>query len=68
VPFGPYLRSIKRVSEDDLGSPLQSGGRTLQHRKDSGDAAETFLLDETSTRGQQVYQVLYCLCYFQTNH
>jgi hypothetical protein len=34
----PYLCSIKRASEADLGSPLQSGGRTLRHRKDSGDA------------------------------
>jgi hypothetical protein len=48
---GPYLCSIKRVSEADLGNPLQSGGRTLQHRKDSGDATKKFLLDETSTRG-----------------
>jgi hypothetical protein len=32
-----------------MGSPLQSGGRTLQHRKDSGDYIETFLLAETST-------------------
>jgi hypothetical protein len=29
VPSGPSLHSIKRVSEDDLGIPLQSGGRTL---------------------------------------
>jgi hypothetical protein len=39
------------VSEVDLGSPLQSGGRTLRRRKDSGDATETFLLAETSTGG-----------------
>jgi hypothetical protein len=25
-------------AEADLGIPLQSGGRTLRHRKDSGDA------------------------------
>jgi hypothetical protein len=41
--------SIKRAREDDLGSSLQSGGRTLWHRKDSGSVAETFLLAETST-------------------
>jgi hypothetical protein len=39
VSAGPYLCSIKRASEDDLGSPLQSGGRTLQCQKDSGDAS-----------------------------
>jgi hypothetical protein len=44
VPSGPSLCSIKRVSEDDLGSPLQSGGRTLRRRKDSGSVATTFLL------------------------
>jgi hypothetical protein len=65
---GPYLCSIKRASEADMGSPLQSGGRTIHHRKDSGEAIETFLLAETSTGGRQVYQVLHCLCYFQTNH
>jgi hypothetical protein len=63
VSSGPYLCSIKRVSKADLGSPLQSGGRTLRRRKDSGDATETFLLVETSTGGQQVYQVLHCLRY-----
>jgi hypothetical protein len=62
------MHSIKRVSEDDLGIPLQLGGRTLQHRKDSGNDAETFLLAETSIGGQQVYQVLHCLHYFQTEH
>jgi hypothetical protein len=68
VSSGPYMCSIKRASEDDLGIPLQSGGRTLRHRKDSGDATETFLLAETSTGGQQVYKVLHCLCYCQTDH
>jgi hypothetical protein len=48
--------------------PLQSGDMTLRCRKDSGDATETFLLDETSTRGQQVYRVLHYLRYCQTNH
>jgi hypothetical protein len=47
----------------DLGSSLQSGGKTLRRRKDSGNATETFLLAETSTGGQQVYQVLHCLCF-----
>jgi hypothetical protein len=37
-------------------------------RKDSGDAIETFLLVETLTEGQQVYRVLHCLRYFQTEH
>jgi hypothetical protein len=37
-------------------------------RKDSGDATKTFLLAETSTGGQQVYQVLHCLRYCQTDH
>jgi hypothetical protein len=68
VPSRPYLHSIKRVHEADLGSSLQSGGRTLQHQKDSGNAAETFLLAEALIGSQQVYQVLYCLCYFQTDH
>jgi hypothetical protein len=68
VSFGPYLCSIKGASEDDLGIPLQSSGRTFQHRKDSGDATETFILVETSIGGQQVYQVLHCLHYCQTNH
>jgi hypothetical protein len=68
VSSGPYLCSIKCVREADLGSPLQLGGRTLQHQKYSGDATETFLLAETLTRGQQVYQVLHYLCYFQTDH
>ena len=37
-----------------MGIPLQSGGRTLQRRKYSGDATKTFLLAETSIGGQQV--------------
>jgi hypothetical protein len=37
-----------------MGIPLQSGGRTLQRQKDSGNATETFLLAETSIGGQQV--------------
>jgi hypothetical protein len=56
VSSGPSLCSIKRASEADLGSPLQLGGRTLRRRKDSGNVATTFLLAETSTGGQQVYQ------------
>jgi hypothetical protein len=68
VSSRPYPCSIKRVIEADLGIPLQSDGRTLRHRKDSGDATETFLLVETSIGRQQVYQVLYYLCYFQTDH
>jgi hypothetical protein len=38
----PYICSIKRASEADLGSPLHSSGRTLRHRKESGDAIENF--------------------------
>jgi hypothetical protein len=68
VSSGPYMCSIKQVSEADLGIPLQSGGRTLRCRKYSGDATETFLLAETSTGGQQVYQVFHNLRYFQTDH
>jgi hypothetical protein len=54
VSYDPYLHSIKQVSEAYLGIPLQSGGRTLRRRNNSGDAIETFLLAETSTGGQQV--------------
>jgi hypothetical protein len=43
VPSGPSLHSIKRASEVDLGSPLQSGGSTLRRRKDNVSTAETFL-------------------------
>jgi hypothetical protein len=55
--------SIKRGSEGDLGIPLQLDGRTLRCQKDNGDATKTFLLAETSTGGQQVYQVLHFLRY-----
>jgi hypothetical protein len=58
VPSGPSLCSIKRVREDDLGRSLQSGGITLWGQKDSGSAAETFLLAETSTGCRQVYRPL----------
>jgi hypothetical protein len=60
----PSSERVKLIWE----SHYSLGGRTLQHRKDSGDATKTFLLAETLTGGQQVYQVLHCLCYFQTNH
>jgi hypothetical protein len=68
VPSGPSLCSIKQAREDDLGSSLQSGGKTLWHRKDSGSVAETFLLVETSTRCRKVYQVMHRLRYCQTDH
>jgi hypothetical protein len=68
VLFGPYLSSIKRAREADLGSPLQSGGKPLRCQKDSGDATKTFILVETSTGGQQVYQVMHYLRYYQTDH
>jgi hypothetical protein len=55
VLSGPSLRLIKRAREADLGSSLQLGGKTLWHQKDSGNAVETFLLAETSTRCRQVY-------------
>jgi len=64
----PSLHSIKATSEDDLGIPLKSSGRTLWHGKDSVNVVETFLLAETSTGGQKVYQVLHFLHDFQTNH
>jgi hypothetical protein len=51
-----------------MGSPLQLGGRTLQCRKDNGDATKTFLLVKTSTEGRQVYQVMHYLRYCQTDH
>jgi hypothetical protein len=38
VLSGPYLCSIKGVSEYDMGIPLESDGRTLRHRKDNGGA------------------------------
>jgi hypothetical protein len=38
VSSGPYMCSMKRVSEADMRSPLQLGGKTLRRRKDSGDA------------------------------
>jgi hypothetical protein len=38
VSFGPYMCSIKRGSEADLGIPLQPSGKTLRRQKDSGDA------------------------------
>jgi hypothetical protein len=55
VSSGPYMHSIKQVSEANLGIPLQSGGRTLQCQKDSRNATETFLLVVTLIGGQQVY-------------
>jgi hypothetical protein len=47
-----------------LGIPLHSGGRTLRCGKYSGSVATTFLLAETLTGCQQVYQVLHFLCLF----
>jgi hypothetical protein len=68
MPSGPSLHSIKQVSGADLGSPLYSGGKTLRHQKDSGNTKETFLLAKTSTGCGKVYQVLYYLCYCQTDN
>jgi hypothetical protein len=68
VPYGPYLCSIKQVIKADLGSPLQSGGITLQCGKYSGSVTVTFLLTKNLIGCQQVYPVLHCLRYFQTEH
>jgi hypothetical protein len=65
MPPGPSLCSYKRACKDDLGSPLQSGGRTFWRRENCGRSSETFLLAKTSTGRQQVYQILHCLCHFQ---
>jgi hypothetical protein len=51
-----------------LGSSLQSGGKTLWCGKNSGSTAKSFLLVQASTRCLQVYQILHCLCHFQTHH
>jgi hypothetical protein len=68
MPSGPSLCSCKRACKDDLGSPLQSDGRTFWHGENCGRSTETFLLAKTSTGRQQVYQILHCLCHFQANH
>jgi hypothetical protein len=60
--------SIKEESEADLGIPLQSGGMTLHHGNDSGSVGVTFLLVETSEGCQQIYLVLHCMRFFQTDH
>jgi hypothetical protein len=62
MPSGPSLCSYKRVCKDDLGSPLQSDGRTFWHGENCGHSSETFLLAKTSTGRQQVYHILHCLC------
>jgi hypothetical protein len=68
MPPGPSLCSYKRACKDDLGSPLQSDGRTFWRGENCGRSSETFLLAKTSTGRQQVYQILHCLCHFQANH
>jgi hypothetical protein len=68
VPSLPSMHSIKRVSEADLGISLQLGGRTFRHEKHSDSDATTLLLDENLTGCPQVYLVLHCLIYFQTDH
>jgi hypothetical protein len=55
--YVPSSEKVKLIWE----AYYSQGGRTLRPRKDSGDATETFLLAETPTGGQQVYQVLHCL-------
>jgi hypothetical protein len=48
VSSGPSLCSIEKVSEVDLINSIHLGGKTLQHRKYSGNFAKTFLLAESS--------------------
>jgi hypothetical protein len=59
MPSGPSLCSYKRACKDDLGSPLQSDGRTFWRGENCGRSSETFLLAKTSTGRQQVYQILH---------
>jgi hypothetical protein len=68
MPSRPSLCSYKRACKYDLGISLQSDGRTFWHGENRGHSSETFLLAKTSTGRQQVYQILHCLCHFQTNH
>jgi hypothetical protein len=65
---GTSLCSIKQEREVDLGSSLQSGGRTLRCREDSGSVATTFPLAKTLRGCQQVYHVMHGLCHCQTDH
>jgi hypothetical protein len=65
---GPSLHSIKRAHDADLGISLQSGGRTLWRRNDSGSATKNILLAETSRVCQKVYEVLHHMRYCQTDH
>jgi hypothetical protein len=44
MPSGPPLCSFKRACEDDLGSSLQSDGRTFWHGKYHGSTTKAFLL------------------------
>jgi hypothetical protein len=66
VSTGPSLHSIKGLRKDNFEIPLQSSGRTLQRRKDSGSVVETFLLVKTSIGCYQVCQVMHCLRYCKT--
>jgi hypothetical protein len=50
VSIGPSLRCIKQASKADLGSPLHSGGSTLQRRKDSGSATKKISTDRNFDR------------------
>jgi hypothetical protein len=43
-------------------------GRTFWRGENYGHSTKTFLLAKTSTRCQQVYHILHCLCHFQANH
>jgi hypothetical protein len=68
MPPGPSLCFYKHSCKADFGSPLQSGDRTFWPRENCGRSSETFLLAKTSTRRQQVYQILHCLFHFQDGH
>jgi hypothetical protein len=68
MPPGPSLCSYKQAYKAELGSPLQSGGRTFWHRENCGCSSKTFLLAKTSTGHHQVYQILHFLLHFQANH
>jgi hypothetical protein len=65
MPSEPSLCSFKQACKYDLGISLQSGGRTLWHGKNNGITTKVFLLVKASTRCQQVYQILHCLCHFK---
>jgi hypothetical protein len=68
MPSVPPLCSHKIACKDDLGGSLYSDDRTFWHGENCGHSIETFLLAKTSTRRQQVYQILHFMCHCQANH